>query len=323
MTSANCRSVHKATLATRLRTTPPRAKQRPDAPMTCPQGAGPVRVLFDSEKRGAPADKFDAGSTWLRAPNSVLFPPVPANATSGHRSWFSVEPQDVTVSSLRMHPVALPAGHPAYLWFQQWRDLDAATRFDGHHDNFDGGTVEVADATLGHRPKAAERMPWVNGPHDRLSHQFENPAGGRISFSRDSRGYLASRLALTRYAGHATSPQFTMNTDNNSIEVGWYLDDIRVYTCGPGPVPRTTPTVSGSPVVGGSLTADPGRWSPKEAQTRLHWYAGGQPIRGAAGTSYTVRTGDVGKRIAVRVTASSTSRHTSTFSAATARVTSS
>ena len=57
----------------------------------------------------------------------------------------------------------------------------------------------------------------------------------------DSRGYLASRLTLTRYAGHAVSPQFTMNTDNDSTEQGWYLDDIRVYTCGRAPVPRSDP----------------------------------------------------------------------------------
>ena len=95
MTRADCRNVHRATLATRLRTTPPRAKQPPDAPMTCPKGAGPVRVLFDSEK-GAPRSKFDAGSTWLRAPelSPSAFPQVPANATSGRRSWFSIEPQD-------------------------------------------------------------------------------------------------------------------------------------------------------------------------------------------------------------------------------------
>ena len=44
---------------------------------------GPVRVLFDSEK-GKPRSKFDAGSAWLRAPNLSAFPPVAANATSGH-----------------------------------------------------------------------------------------------------------------------------------------------------------------------------------------------------------------------------------------------
>ena len=73
---------------------------------------------------------------------------------------------------------------------------------------------------------------------------------GRVGFSRDSRGYLASQLTLTRYGGHAVSPQFTMNTDNDSTEQGWYLDDIRVYTCGRAPVPRSEcrPSAPGSVV---------------------------------------------------------------------------
>ena len=321
MTGADCRNVHRATLATRLRTTPPRAKQPPDAAMTCPRGAGPVRVLFDSEK-GAPASKFDAGSTWLRAPrlSPSAFPQVSANATSGRRSWFSIEPQDPGVSSLTMHPVALPAGRPAYLWFQQWRFLDSATRFDGTQDNFDAGTVEVADATRGRRPKPAEKLNWVNGPHDKIFDGFENPAPGRIGFSRDSRGYVASRLSLRRYAGHATSPQFTMITDNNSTDIGWYLDDIRVYTCGRGPVPRSTPRISGAATVGTRLTASTGHWSPSGARRQVRWYADGRPIAGATGRTYHVAHADLGKRISLRVTATSRGQHASTFSAATAPV---
>ncbi len=319
MTAEDCRNVHKATLATRLRRSPPRAKQPPDAPMTCPRGAGPVRLLFDSEK-GVAKKKFDAGSTWLRAPNQSAFPPVPANATSGHHSWHSSEPDAVAVSSLTMHPVALPARRPAYLWFEQWRLLETATNVQGRVDHFDAGTVEVADTTRGHSPKPAERMPWVNGPHDRIDGRFGNPAGGRTGFGGDSRGYLASRLKLTRYAGHAVSPQFTMNTDDVNYEQGWYLDDIRVYTCGPGPVPKRPPRIHGTPTVGSRLTANVGRWSPSHVKRQVQWYAAGRRIAGATGTSYRVRHGDLGKRISVKVTATAHHRHTSTFSPATPRV---
>jgi bacillolysin len=315
MTRANCRNVHTATLATRLRTTPPRAKQPPDAPMTCPKGQGPVRLLFDSEK-GAPRSKFDAGSTWRRAPNSSVFPHVEANATSGRSSWFSSEPIDVTVSSLRMDPVALPAGRPAYLWFEHWRILESVRSFDGTQDTFDAGTVEVADTTRGRGPKPAEGLPWVNGPKDVLDDRFDNPSPGRVGFSRDSRGYLASRMGLERYAGHAVSPQFTMNTDNNSTEYGWYLDDVRIYTCGHAPVPRSTPRISGSATVGTELKAHSGRWSPSDAKKRVQWYADGHPIAGATGTSYDVRGADIGKRITIKVTATAHGRHASTFSPA-------
>ena len=278
-------------------------------------------MLFDSEK-GAPASKFDAGSTWLRAPrlSPLAFPQVPANATSGRRSWFSIEPQDTTVSPLTMHPVALPAGRPAYLWFQQWRLLESGTIVGGTPINYDAGTVEVDDATRGHHAHPAERMPWVNGPRDVITDQFGNPSAGRVGFSRDSRGYVASRLTLNRFSGHAVSPQFTMNTDNDSTEQGWYLDDIRVYTCGRAPVPRSTPRISGAAAVGARLTATTGRWSPSRAKTQVHWYSDGHPIAGATRLRYVVRAADLGKRISVHVTATFQGRHASTFSAATAPV---
>ena len=93
-----------------------------------------------------------------------------------------------------MHPVALPAGRPAYLWFQQWRLLESGTNVDGTQVNYDAGTVEVADATRGHGPQPAEGLPWVNGPHDLITDRFGNPAGG-------PRGLQPATAAATSPAG--------------------------------------------------------------------------------------------------------------------------
>ena len=230
-TRRDCRNVHRATVATSMRTSPPKAKQPPDARMSCPRGTGHRHVLFNSEK-GTPEDKFDAGDLWLRAPDSTVFPAVSANATSGHRSWYALEPDVTTVSPLVMHPVALPAGHPAYLWFEGWYVIEDGASFDGTKIYYDGGTVEVA--RQGGDPQPAEGLKWVNGPRRQitLDPANPNPAAGRLAFSGDSRGYLASRVKLTKYAGDSVSPQFTMNVDNVNPDLGWYLDDIRVYTCG-------------------------------------------------------------------------------------------
>ena len=97
---------------------------------------------------------------------------------------------------------------------------------------YDGGTVEIADTTLGGGPQPAEGLDWVNGPRRRIAEGLGNPAEGRRAFSGDSRGYLASRVDLTSYAGDSVSPRFTMNVDDVNPDLGWYLDDIRVYTCG-------------------------------------------------------------------------------------------
>ena len=115
-----------------------------------------------------------------------------------------------------------------------------------------------------------------------ITDQFGNPSAGRVGFSRDSRGYLASRLRLTRYAGHAVSPQFTMNTDNDSTEPGWYLDDVRVYTCGRAPVPKSTPQITGA-ATSGRAHGDDGSLVASDAAGRSSGTPTGQPIAGATG----------------------------------------
>jgi hypothetical protein len=270
--------------------------------------------LFDSE-RGQPLDEFTTGPTWSRAPSAD----APANATSGLHSWFSTDPDSIGTSSLVMaRPVALPSDRPAYLWFRHWRAVDYIIA-----GNFDGGTVELADETTASGMRDAASRPWVNGPENVLRSYSGNPAGGRLAFGRDSHGWVTSRMSLTGKAGHAVRAQFTMNTDNSIAWPGWYLDDIRVYTCGSAVVPRSVPPVSGDPVVGSTLTAGPGTWAGTGLSFRYRWYADGVAVAGAGHASYDVGAADAGKRLTVKVTAVRAGRgQASTYSAATAPVTS-
>jgi bacillolysin len=293
-TPADCRSVHRATVATRMRTTPPAAPQPADAKLSCPRGSGKVRVLFDSET-GKPRSKFRTGPTWERAPSTD----APANALSGRSSWFSLDPEDIGTSALVVRrPVPLPAGRHVYLWFHQWRVLDYALHFVN-----DAGTVQVADMSAGGRARNASGLPWVNGPRGRIEDLYGNPAGGQLGFGRDSHGYVASRANLTTYAGHALKPGFVMNTDNSIAYPGWYLDDIRVYTCGSKLVPTRSPVISGRARVGSRLKASHGGWSLSRVSVRYRWLSGGHPIPGATGSTYRLRAADRNHRISVRVTA--------------------
>ena len=65
------------------------------------------------------------------------------------------------------------------------------------------------------------------------------------------------------------------------------------------------PAVTGTAQVGQVLTTTNGTWLNSPTLTR-QWFAGGQPIAGATGTTYTVLAGDVGKTINVVVTGIST-----------------
>ncbi|HJQ07360.1 MAG TPA: ExeM/NucH family extracellular endonuclease, partial [Nocardioides sp.] len=84
-----------------------------------------------------------------------------------------------------------------------------------------------------------------------------------------------------------------------------------------------TPTIdTTSPRAGDTLTATPGAWGPGTVAFGYQWLADGTPIDGATNATYTVVTGDVGKKISVAVTGSEDGYESSTVtSAETAAVT--
>lgn len=72
---------------------------------------------------------------------------------------------------------------------------------------------------------------------------------------------------------------------------------------GPAPTASVGPAVSGTPVVGQTLSATAGTW-PAGVTTSLQWLRDGSPIAGASGTSYVLLAADVGRAVSVRVTGS-------------------
>lgn len=98
------------------------------------------------------------------------------------------------------------------------------------------------------------------------------------------------------------------------------------------PVNTAEPRISGSPVVGQTLTASQGSWNNNPTSFAFQWVRcpanGGLPngsncaaIGGATTNSYVVQSGDVGSRLRVRVTASNADGSATVASNATARVT--
>ncbi|MDX6371229.1 MAG: bacillolysin, partial [Nocardioidaceae bacterium] len=307
MTAANCQAVHQATLATELRQTPINAAQPADATITCPGTAVP-RVLFNSET-GDPASKFTAGApivdptgpdgVWNRDGVEGWGP----NAKSKPGSWAIADPAKAGSTSLTAtNGIALPAGRTSYLHFQHWRVLD----YDYGGVAYDGGTVEV-DAGAGAVPTQA--LPWVNGPEQPIF-SSTNPANGKKAFGGDSRGYIASRLDLSSFAGKTVKPQFTLNTDFTIGFIGWYVDDIQVYTCDPK-VALGKVKAKGKAQVGRKLKAVVKGLQPGATVT-YQWLRNGKTIPGATGKKYKLKKGDRGKKVSVAVTASAPTYATNT-----------
>lgn len=70
------------------------------------------------------------------------------------------------------------------------------------------------------------------------------------------------------------------------------------------PVNTVAPSISGDPIVGGTLTASPGEWSVDGLDFAFQWLRDGVAIDGAIGTSYAPAASDLGTAISVQVSAS-------------------
>ena len=65
----------------------------------------------------------------------------------------------------------------------------------------------------------------------------------------------------------------------------------------------TAPTITGSPVVGQTLTSSTGAWSVTPDSYTYQWSGAGTPISGATASTYVPVTGDIGNALTVTVTA--------------------
>lgn len=63
------------------------------------------------------------------------------------------------------------------------------------------------------------------------------------------------------------------------------------------------PTITGTPLVNGKLTATPGSWSVAGTTFAYQWYVDGVAVPGATAATFVPRSADVGKTVTVRVTA--------------------
>ncbi|MEI5676519.1 MULTISPECIES: glycosyl hydrolase [unclassified Nocardioides] len=99
-----------------------------------------------------------------------------------------------------------------------------------------------------------------------------------------------------------TNGQYSMAAPQDAGLVGPLTLDVSPLAA-TSPAAVTAPRITGTPVVGRTLTADPGTWDVAGVGFAYQWLRGGTPIAGATGASYRVVTADAGRALAVRVTA--------------------
>ena len=141
----------------------------------------------------------------------------------------------------------------------------------------DGGTVSIDDTTDALPARDTADLPWVNGPQQTLDAYpgTTNRWAGTRAFAGDSYGWVARRADLSAYAGKPVKLQFSMLSDATLTGPGWWLDDVSIYTCDPGPTPPPPTATPTSPTTGPgtSPTTGPGTSKPPT-------YAPAAPVTG-------------------------------------------
>lgn len=109
-------------------------------------------------------------------------------------------------------------------------------------------------------------------------------------------------------ASLAAATSFT--PDVGTTQTG--IDAVLSTGCASGAITPGTPTITGSTVVGQTLTAQPGTWAPDPVELSYQWLADGIAIDGATGLTLPLTDAQAGKTITVTV-AGSRPGYTSAF----------
>jgi Zn-dependent metalloprotease len=231
--AADCDEVRKATLAVEMNLQPV-AGFNTEAPVCLP-GQNPITTFFDDLESGPGNFSTIVGTGTNRWTYDSNY------AHSGQHAMFAADvPSAVTDSSIALTAGVTVPGN-GFLHF--------AHAYGFENPAFDGGVVEYS----------VDGGAWLDaGPlFDNVGYTgvvtsgFSNPLAGRAAFIGDSHGYIASRLNLASLAGQSVRFRWRIGLDILGPNLGWFLDDVRIYSCAAASVP---PGVPQSPTPGDGAT---------------------------------------------------------------------
>ncbi|MEZ4669905.1 MAG: M4 family metallopeptidase [Anaerolineae bacterium] len=222
ITADDCQEVRDATNAVEMNLQPA-ANYNPEA-QVCPNSITPVNLFSDTFESGFGNWSLAAISgvnQWTTA-DSVFGP----NAHSGLKALYADDFYSSSNSAATMvSGVTLPAN--AYLLFNHDYDLESG---------YDAGLIEYS----------ANGGAWINAGSLIDSGKTYDGVVSRLgitAFNGASHGYVSTRLNLSSLAGQNVKFRWRLTTDTSVYYLGWWLDDVQIYTCPQPPtISSFTPT---------------------------------------------------------------------------------
>ena len=237
VTTTDCAQVKKAGQAVEMAETPESAPVPEVA--VCAPGTTSSDVFFDDLETSA-AGNWVASATSGRV--NEWYYPVPAEydvryTTSGVNSMWGYDQGSNTeddpnavvgdYSIAMTRDVQVPAS--AFLHFRHSFDFENDYNYD-----YDGGVVEYSTnggASWNDAGPLFEAAGGENGYNTYIDDGSDNPLAGRDVFGNVSQGYYSSRADLSVLVGKPVRFCFRIGTDAFGDGYGWFIDDVRLYTC--------------------------------------------------------------------------------------------
>ena len=237
--AGDCTEVQNALNAVEMNQDPV-ADFQPQAAL-CAGGQAPASLLFDDFESGlgnwSSVRLLGRRNAWglLDASNGGPY------AVSGARSAFINDVATISDTVLRLNTdYFVPPAPALYLHFAH------AFQFENNSGTFYDGSVLEYSTDGGASWNDASGL-WDSGKNygGILSAGSGNPLAGRNAFVGASNGYVSSRYDLSSLAGSRVRFRFRQGTDSGTAGVGWFLDDVRLYSC--TAVGNSPPTANAGP----------------------------------------------------------------------------
>jgi len=225
ITLGDCTEVKQATLAVEMNKRPVTG-YNPEASV-CEGEQVPINLFYDDLESGI--------GNWVSGAEghgTDSWDHYDQYAISGTHSIYGTDEYDPTDTHIAMDlDVSLAPGSQPYLHFNH--------AFGFEEPDFDGGWLEYSTDGGSSWTDAGslfdDGLDYTGAINTLYPEYGDNIHTGQVAFVGDSHGYVSSRYDLSSLAGQDVRFRWRFSTDSSYHDWGWWVDDVRIYTCSETP----------------------------------------------------------------------------------------